>query len=191
VLIFFLFFGPHSFQFSFFFNFFNFEKKTPVVRLRGPHPFTFGKPSVGQYFGHPWVTSSPSDRTKVADISDWMIKPVGPNSSSYYNSSWLVTCFKSLSLSRIATFSFHVKLVRFVGAVLHEWNTITYVCKQVSLWLPGKVALSAPMFPLAPLKVPDVTGGLNDISRGFYYVKTRYRPKMANISGWMIHPWML
>ena len=133
----------------------------------------------------------PPDRTKVVDISDWMIKPVGPNSSSNYNSSWLVTCFKSLSLSRIATFSFHVKLVRFVGAVLHEWNTITYVCKQVSLWLPGKVALSAPMFPLAPLKVPDVTGGLNDISRGFYYVKTRYRPKMANISGWMIHPWML
>ncbi len=41
------------------------------------------------------------------------------------------------------------------------------------------VALSAQMFPLAPLKVADITGGL-------YYVKIR--PKMANISGWMIYP---
>ena len=31
-------------------------------------------------------------------------------------------------------------------------------------------ALSAPMFPLAPLKVADITGGLDDTSRGFYYV---------------------
>ena len=46
---------------------------------------------------------------------------------------WLVPCFKSLSLSRITTFSFHVKLVRFVGAILREWNTITHVCKQ--MWL--------------------------------------------------------
>ena len=28
-------------------------------------------------------------------------------------------------------------------------------------------ALSAPMFPLAPLKVADITGGLGDISGGF------------------------
>ena len=49
-------------------------------------------------------------------------------------------------------------------------------------------ALSAPMFPLASLKVADITGGLDDISRGFYYVKIRFRPKMANISGWMIYP---
>ncbi len=28
-------------------------------------------------------------------------------------------------------------------------------------------ALSAPMFPLAPLKVADITGGLDDISGGF------------------------
>ena len=49
-------------------------------------------------------------------------------------------------------------------------------------------ALSAQMFPLAPLKVADITGGLDDISRGFYYVKIRFRPKMANISGWRIYP---
>ncbi len=47
-------------------------------------------------------------------------------------------------------------------------------------------ALSAQMFPLAPLKVADITGGLDDITRGFYYVKIRFRPKMANISDWMI-----
>ena len=49
-------------------------------------------------------------------------------------------------------------------------------------------ALSAQMFPLAPLKVADITGGLDDRSRGFYHVKIRSRPKMANISGWMIYP---
>ena len=38
-------------------------------------------------------------------------------------------------------------------------------------------ALSAQMFPLAPLKVADITGGLDDISRGFYYVKIRFRPQ--------------
>jgi len=47
------------------------------------------------------------------------------------------------------------------------------------------------MFPLASLKVADITGGLGDTSRGFYYVKIRFRPKMANISGWMIYPWMI
>ena len=49
-------------------------------------------------------------------------------------------------------------------------------------------ALSAQMFPLAPLKVADITGGLDDISRGFYYGKIRFRPKIADISGWMIYP---
>ena len=49
-------------------------------------------------------------------------------------------------------------------------------------------ALSAQIFPLTPLKVADTTGGLDDQSRGFYYVKIRFRPKMANISGWMIYP---
>jgi len=43
-------------------------------------------------------------------------------------------------------------------------------------------ALSAQMFPLAPLKVADITGGLDVISRGFYCVKIQFRPKMANIS---------
>ena len=57
---------------------------------------------------------------------------------------WLVPCFKSLSLSKITTFSFHVKLVRFVGAILHEWNTTTNVCKQVWLWLLAKVSLKQP-----------------------------------------------
>ena len=52
-------------------------------------------------------------------------------------------------------------------------------------------ALSAQMIPLAPLKVADITGGLDLISRGFYYVKIRFHPKMANISGWMIYPWMM
>ena len=52
-------------------------------------------------------------------------------------------------------------------------------------------ALSAQMFPLAPLKVADITGGLDDISREFYYVNIRFSPKMANISGWMIYPWMI
>ncbi len=120
---------------------------------------------------------------------------------------WLVPCFKSWSLSRITTFfSFRVKLVRFVGAILHEGDTITHVCKQMWLWLPRKVslkqphlqfrpicaALSASMFPLAPLKVSDVSGGLDDISEGFYDVKIRFRSKMANISGWMMYlPWMI
>ena len=48
--------------------------------------------------------------------------------------------------------------------------------------------LSAQMFPLAPLKGADITGGLDDISGGFYNVKIRFRPKMAIISGWMIYP---
>ena len=43
-------------------------------------------------------------------------------------------------------------------------------------------------FPLATLKVIDITEGLDDISRGFYYVKVRFQPKMANRSGWMIYP---
>ena len=49
-------------------------------------------------------------------------------------------------------------------------------------------ALSAQMFPLAPLKVADITAWLDDISRGFDNVKIRFRPKMANISGWMMYP---
>ena len=49
-------------------------------------------------------------------------------------------------------------------------------------------ALRAPVFPLAPLKVADVTVGLDDTSRGCSCVKTRFRPKMANRSGWMTHP---
>ena len=44
-------------------------------------------------------------------------------------------------------------------------------------------ALSALMFPLAPLKVADITGGLDDVSRGFYHVKIRFQSKMANING--------
>ena len=52
-------------------------------------------------------------------------------------------------------------------------------------------ALRAEMFPLAPLKVADITGGLDDISRGFYYVIFRFRPKIANGSGWMLSPWMM
>ncbi len=32
-------------------------------------------------------------------------------------------------------------------------------------------ALSASVFPLAPLKVADITGGLDDISRGFFQWK--------------------
>ena len=49
-------------------------------------------------------------------------------------------------------------------------------------------ALSAQMSPLAPLKVADITGGLDDISGRFCCVKIRFRPKMANISGWMMYP---
>ncbi len=49
-------------------------------------------------------------------------------------------------------------------------------------------ALNTQMFPIAPLKVADITGGLDDISREFYSVKIRFRPKMANTSGWMIYP---
>ena len=49
-------------------------------------------------------------------------------------------------------------------------------------------ALSAQMFPFAPLEVADITGRLDDISRGLYYVKIRFRLKMANISGRMIYP---
>ena len=47
--IFFVFFVrlPINFQFFNFLNSFNFEKKTSVARSRGPHPFTFGKPSAG------------------------------------------------------------------------------------------------------------------------------------------------
>ena len=43
-------------------------------------------------------------------------------------------------------------------------------------------ALSALMFPLAPLKMADITGELDDTSRGFYYVNIRFQSKMANIS---------
>ena len=49
-------------------------------------------------------------------------------------------------------------------------------------------ALSAQMLPLAPLKVADIIAGLDDVSGGFSNVKIRFRPKMANISGWMIYP---
>ena len=49
-------------------------------------------------------------------------------------------------------------------------------------------ALSAQLFSLALLKVAHITGGLDNISRGFYHVKIRFRPKMANMSGWMIYP---
>ncbi len=49
-------------------------------------------------------------------------------------------------------------------------------------------ALSAQMFPLAPLKVADITGGLDDISGGFIMSKFGSGRKMANLSGWMIYP---
>ena len=56
-------------------------------------------------------------------------------------------------------------------------------------------ALSAQMFPLAPLKVADITRGLDDISRGFYDVKIRSRPKMAENGQYKrldeIYPWMI
>ena len=38
-------------------------------------------------------------------------------------------------------------------------------------------ALSAQMFPLAALEMADVTGGLNDLYREFYYRKIRFRPQ--------------
>ena len=77
---------------------------------------------------------------------------------------------------------------------MHEWKTITYVCKtgvavaareSVSQAATPAIrticaALSAPMFPLAPLKEADTSGGLD--------VNIRFRPKMANISGWMMYP---
>ena len=40
--------------------------------------------------------------------------------------------------------------------------------------------LSAQIFPLAPLKVVNITGGLDDISRGFYYVKYK---RLDDITG--------
>ena len=36
-----------------------------------------------------------------------------------------------------------------------------------------------------------IAGGLDDVSRGFHYAKIWFRPKMANINGWMIYPWMI
>ena len=113
------------------------------------------------YYSRTRLHHPPPNWTKVADISGWMIKPVGPKSSSKCRlycakplnpmmSScsaalrWLVSRCKGLSWSRIPTFSFHVKLVRFVGAILDEWNTITDVCVPVWPWLPGKVSLKQP-----------------------------------------------
>ena len=60
-----------------------------------------------------------------------------------------------------------------------------HVCKQVWLWLPGKVSLKQPHLqlgqfvrlsarkcsPIAPLKVADITAELDDISGGFLMEK--------------------
>ena len=125
------------------------------------------------------------DRTKVVDISGWMIKPVGPNSSCkcqlYCENNqirwcWvaLLRCVDLFHVSRAwacpgsQLFPSHVNLVRFVGVILHEWNAITYVAQAATPAIRAICAdLSAQMFPLSPLKVADITGGLDDISRWF------------------------
>ena len=113
--------------------------------------------------------------------------------------------FQELELvSRITTFSFHVETCPFRWSHLARMKH-NRLCLQTGVAVAVResvsqaatpairticAARSAQMFPLAPLKVADVTGGLDDICRGFYHVKIRFRPKMANVSGWMIYPWM-
>ena len=136
----------------------------------------------------------PPDRTKVADRSGWMIKPVGPNSSSKCQlhivkkkpnpmmSScsaalhWLVPRFKSWSLSRITTFFLSMSnlSVSLEPSCTNETQNVSQAATPAIRAICA--ALSEQMFPLAPLKVADTTGGLDDISREFYCVKIRFRP---------------
>ena len=90
-----------------------------------------------------------------------------------------LTCamFRELELVQDHNFSFHVKLVRFVARMKHH-----HLCLQTGVAVAAResvsqaatpairvicAALSAQLFPLASLKVADITGGLDDTSRGF------------------------
>ena len=106
--------------------------------------------------------------------------------------------FQELELvSRITTFSFHVETCPFRWSHLARMKH-NRLCLQTGVAVAVResvsqaatpairticAARSAQMFPLAPLKVADVTGGLDDICRGFYHVKIRFQSKMANING--------
>ena len=99
----------------------------------------------------------PPNRTKVADISGWMIKPVGPNSSSksrpYCENNQIRWCRVALlhcvdlcpvSRARVCPgsqlFLSLSNLSASFRAILREWNTIAYVCKQV--WLCSRTSQS-------------------------------------------------
>ena len=139
-----------------------------------------------------------ADRTKVADISGWMIKPVRPNSSSkcqlycekknQSDDVELLCCtalacamFHELELVQDHNFFFPCQTCPFrwshLARMKHNhlcWQTGVAVAARESVSQATTpairaicAALSAQMLPLAPLKVADITGGLDDISGGF------------------------
>ena len=140
----------------------------------------------------------PPDRTKVVDISGWMIKPVGPNSSSKFQLycennqiRWcrvaLLHCVDLCRVSRAWACPGSQLFLYPCQTCPFRWSRLArmkhnHLCLQTGAAVAAResvsqaatpairticAALSAPMFPLAPLKVADITGGLDDISGGF------------------------
>jgi len=145
------------------------------------------------------LNHSPPDRTKVADISDWMIKPVGPIlemptvlcKTTKSEDVELLCCtaftcatFQELELVQDHNFFSPCQTCPFRWSHLARMKH-NHSCLQTGVAVAARESVSqaatpairaicavlrAQMFPLAPLKVADIAGGLDDISKGFYYV---------------------
>ena len=132
----------------------------------------------------------------MADVSCWMRKPVGPNSSSKYQ----LCCEKTISDKVEFLYCTALTCATFQELELVQDHNFFFPCQDLSVPLEPSgtnetqslmlanrcvavaaresvsqaatpairaicAALSALMFPLAPLKVADITGRLGDISR--------------------------
>ncbi len=145
----------------------------------------------------------------MADKSGWMIKPVGPNSSSKCR----LYCLKKTTKSDDFELLYCTALT---CATIHDlelvqdrnfpcptcpfrWSHLARMKHNHSCFQTGvAVAASESISPAATPAIKAICAalsahkcslshlskGLDDISRGFYYVKIRYK----NISGWMMYP---
>ena len=122
----------------------------------------------------------------VDALSGWMIKPVEPYSSSkcqlYCENNQIRWCWVALlHYLQDHNFFFPCQTCPFRWSHLARMKH-NHLCLRTCVAVAAResvsqaatpairaicTALSAHMFPLAPLKVADITGGLDDISGGF------------------------
>ena len=137
-------------------------------------------------------------RTKVADISGWMMKTSGaqfilkmptvlckttkPDDVELLCCTvWPCATFQELELVQDRNFFFPRQTCPFRWSHLARMKH-NHLCLQTGVAVAARenvsqaatpairvicASLSAQVFPLAPLKVADITGGLDDISGGF------------------------